>query len=508
MGTKRSWWGTWIVLGALWAILIDQLSVDWEINPQYSYGWFVPLLTAYLFWSRWPSRPEPARPAGWTLLLCATIAVALAFFPTRLIREAAPDWSAVSWSLALQTVALTLAAIAWMGGWNSVRHFAWPICFFLLGVAWPVRFESAVTQGLMQHLAALTAELLGWAGVPALAQGNLLRLSTGVVGVDEACSGVRSLQSMLMASLFLGELNRLPWFARIALVVAGLAIALFFNVVRALVLVTVAIRDGLEAIDKWHDPAGFSILAASFVALCLMVKILNRSPEPFPSTAAARHPWRPLSARIWVPAIAWLATAELATEAWYRSHESPSEARLGWSVRWPETHAEFKDREIAPNVRAMLAYNEGREAAWLHPDGSRWLMFAFKWYAARTSTLSARQHRPEICLPAGGRTLLAEHPPVVIKVGELQIPFRAYEFDSNGEPLHVFFCLWEVGNRDFGTHLRQDFSRESRLQRVFAGQRNLGQQSLEVIISGTASRADAEAAFRAQMQSFLVLQRS
>lgn len=499
--TALHWTGTVVVLGSLWLILINQLRLDWEINPQYGYGWLVPLLTGYLFWSRWPSRPAPEPCAGWWPLALASIAAALAFFPTRVVREAAPDWSGVSWALALEIVFLTLAAVACMGGWKSLRHFAAPICFFLMGVAWPPHLEVPLTQGLMHQLTALTAELLGWGGISATAHGNLLRLRTGFIGVDEACSGVRSLQSMLMASLFLGELYRFNISTRCGVVLAGLAIALFFNIVRALFLVTLAIRHGIGALEKWHDPAGFSILAASFLTLFVLVNFLKR---PLPVASEPRRPWRPLPAAVWMSALAWLALVELATEGWYRSHESANVSRQGWAVRWPATRPGFQERPIASTVRSTLAFSEGREAEWTEPDASRWLMFAFKWRPGRTSTVWARQHRPEICLPGGGSTLLAEYPAITIAVGELRIPFRFYEFDHHGEPLHVFFCLWEVANRDFDRHLGQDSSRESKLQRVATGQRNLGQQSLEVIIAGLGSRAAAEAAFRAQMQACLI----
>ena len=275
------------------------------------------------------------------------------------------------------------------------------------------------------------------------------------------------------------------------------------NVVRALVLVTVAIRQGLGAIESWHDPAGFTILAGSFVALCFVVKLFQSAPAPT-DAATPRRSWRPLPAAIWVPALAWLALTEVATAAWYRAHETPANERRSWSVRWPETRAAFEPLEISPKVRKTLAYDEGREAAWEEADGSRWQMFAFKWLPARTASIAAHWHRPEICLPAGGRTLLAEHPALTIAAGDLRIPFRVYEFDDRGRPLHVFFCLWEEANRGFREHVRQDASRVSRLQRVAAGQRNLGQQSLEVIVTGMGSRAAAEEAFRALMQECLV----
>lgn len=500
-------WATIAVLGALWLILIDQLRLNWSTNPQYSYGWLVPFLAAYLFWQRWLTRPAATRPAFLAFAGLAAALLALAFFPTRLVREASPEWSTVSWALALEVVGLTLAALVYMGGWRTMRHFAWPIGFFLVAVAWPLRFETALTQSLMRHLAGITAEIVSWAGVSAMQDGNLIRLPTGVVGVDEACSGVRSLQSMFMAALFLGELHRLAWLSRLALLVVGLGLALFFNILRALLLVSVAAHSGLPELSKWHDPAGFSILVLSFIVLCFAVRFFPK-PAGFHSPSHAPD-WRPLPTTLIILLGSWLVLTEIATEAWYRSHETGTAQKLAWKIRWPESAPQFQDIPVNANVRSLLAYSEGREAAWREPDGSRWLTFFFKWYPARTSTISARQHRPEVCLPANGRTMRAELAPQIVPVGELQIPFRTYIFEDNGRPLYVFFCLWEVANRDTRqAGWRQDYTTASRLQRVWMGQRNLGQQSLEVILSGPDSPEEAAALFRRQMAALLVAQPS
>ncbi|HEV7402852.1 MAG TPA: exosortase/archaeosortase family protein, partial [Chthoniobacteraceae bacterium] len=481
----------------LWLVDINQLRLDWSTNPQYSYGWLVPFLTAYLIWNRRPSRPRAAAPAHPAWGLAGAVLLAFLLLPTRLVGEATPEWAVVRWTLTLMAVGLTLLAIYHTGGAAMMRHFAWPVCFFLVAVAWPVSLETGLTQSLMHQLARLTAELLGWSGNPARADGNLIHLGTGVLGVDEACSGVRSLQSMLMASLFLGELHRFSTSLRLALVAAGLAIALFFNLVRALLLSSLAIAKGIPAISGWHDPAGFSILAVSFGVLCLLVWFIRRGkPEPSTEEPAATT-WRTVPRWALAGFAGWLVFSEVATEVWYRAHESGAARAPAWSVRWPEKHPEFHEHPITQTVSQALAYNEGRQATWEEPDGTQWQMYAFRWYPGRTSTVAARQHRPEVCLPAAGRTFVEEHAPVVIQGGTAEIPFRTYEFRNQGQPLFVFFCLWETGHRDAAASgLGQGYTRRNLLERVRIGQRNLGQQSVEVIVSGAASPEAATAAFQ------------
>ena len=485
------------LLGGLWLLDVNQLRLDWSTNPQYSYGWLVPLLAAYLVWSRWPSRPRAAEPAHPSWAAWGAALLAFLFLPTHLVGEATPEWAAVRWALTLEVVGLTLLAIYYTAGAAMMRHFAWPICFFLVAVAWPVSLETGLTQGLMHQLARLTAELLSWAGYPALAEGNLIHLGTGVLGVDEACSGVRSLQSMLMASLFLGELHRFSTPMRLALVAAGLAIALFFNLVRALLLSSLAITRGIPAISGWHDPAGFSILGASFGVLCLLVWLLRRrSPEPLTATASTTA-WRTVPRWALAALAAWLAFSETATEAWYRAHEKGAERAPAWTVRWPENQPGFREHPITETVRQALSYDEGRQASWEEHDGTQWQMYAFRWNPGRISTVAARQHRPEVCLPAAGRTLVAEHASTVIQAGAVAVPFRTYEFRNQGQPLFVFFCLWETAQREaLASGLAQAYTRRNLLERVRLGQRNLGQQSVEIIVSGAGSAEAATAAFQ------------
>lgn len=489
-------WATLAVLGSLWCLLINQLRLDWTSNPQYNYGWLVPFLAAYLFANRWSTRPEPSSPGQISMLVALGTALALLLLPTRVIRESAADWSPVSWGLAAEVIGLTLAVLVNAGGWATARHFAWPVCFFLVAVSWPVRFENGVTQGLMQRLAGLTAEILNWAGVSATPQGNLIRLASGVVGVDEACSGVRSLQSMLMASLFLGELNRFSLFGRFGLVLGGLALAVAFNLLRALWLVTIAIHQGMAALEKWHDSAGFSILALSFISLYLLVRFFRKR-APAPVATHVTKSWRPLPAGALGALAGWLALTEIGTELWYRVHENPTAVAHAWAVRWPEQAPGFKNLPVSPSVSSALGCNEGRQAVWGSPGGAQWEMFAFRWYPGRTSTLSARLHRPDICLPAAGRTLVAELPGETVTAGDLRIPFRVYQFDNQGQPLFVFYCLWEVGNHDQDSNdILKEYSPRGRLKRVLAGQRNLGQQSLEVVLAGPDTPKAATLAFR------------
>jgi exosortase len=257
-------WLPVILFGVLWADLVRQLSYTWETSEQYAFGWFVPFLGLALFLKRWLTRPVAQSQSSLFWLTALVTVVALLLLPVRVVYEINPDWPLCSWLMTLMVVGISLYAVFIAGGWNWVRHFAFPICFILVAVQWPYRIENGLTQDLMRVVATLTVELLGWFSIPAVQHGNLIEVSTGVVGISEACSGIRSFQSTLMAALFLGELYQLRWTRRLLLLAGGLATAFCLNIVRTLILAWHASSDGIEALDKWHDPAGMLIFLVSF----------------------------------------------------------------------------------------------------------------------------------------------------------------------------------------------------------------------------------------------------
>src|SRR5450432_1492899 len=134
----------------LWLEIVNQLQSEWSLNPQYGYGWTVPFLAAYIFYQRWTRRPSPAAPRFRSLTIALAAFATAAFFPARLIAVANPDWRLLSWTMALAVVAISLSALYLTGGASWLRHFAFPVLFFLVATPWPAQLEEVVVQTLMR----------------------------------------------------------------------------------------------------------------------------------------------------------------------------------------------------------------------------------------------------------------------------------------------------------------------------------------------------------------------
>ena len=527
--TASKWkvWVPWALFAVLWADLIRQLSYSWETSEQYAFGWFVPFLALALFWRRWLDRPQfpTLNPSSSRLLFIFCLLLCLFLLPLRVVHEINPDWPLCSWLLAMTVVALSLYAVFLMGGWSYVKHFAFPVCFILVAVQWPWRIEHALTQGLMRLVANLTVEILGWFNLPAFQHGNLIEVNTGVVGIDEACSGIRSFQSTLMGALFLGELYLLLWPRRLLLLAGGIMVAFCLNVVRTLILTWHASTSGIAAINKWHDPAGLTIFFISFACLWLLALWLRRSapnsqpstlnPQPSEGPSSILHP--PPSGPLRTPHSAlptylvalgcWAILVIGITEVWYRSHDIRAPGVFHWSVVFPTNNPAYKEIEMSATVRSKIGHDVGSTGAWTGNDGSHWSVYFFRWNPTSiASVLRARIHRPDRCLPAAGLRLVADAGLENFEAAGLQLPFRRYTYETEGKKVHVFFCQWEDGSeKQSGVWSSKQ---GERIRSVLVGRRNLGQQTLEVILTGPETLDEAAQILRKQLPGLIQIETS
>jgi len=499
---RFAWWSAAVALAIFAGTFLVNVAPYWEVNPQYGFGWLVPLLGTFLFWRRWPSRPAPS-PAKWTPARWLLVFVAFAFFPTWLVVQPNPDWRLATWALAIQFVGMALLALYFRGGRAWVCHFAFPVLFVCTAVPWPFGLEFPLVQGLMRTVAAVTVELLPWFDVAAVQHGNLIEVRSGMLGVDEACSGIRSLQGTLMASLFLGEFYWLSVRKRTLLVLAGIVLAFVCNVGRAFLIAYVAARDGLQAVARWHDPAGYTIFTLCLVGVALLALLVGPGVPPA-ETPTSEKRTHPLPGGLFAGVAVWLLVSMAATEGWYRLHEGGEKIR--WALHWPETRKSFTDLPVPEAARDLLLYDEGRTAAWEEPDGSRWSVFFFRWNSGSSrSRVVPRSHRPEICLPASGYTMEDDYGTRVFRVKGIDLPFHSYRFRKGEQDVRVFSCQWQDRAKDAqSAPTAVEWSRWVGLSFVLRGERNLSQQVIQVAMAGYDLPAAAEAALQTQLEEMVV----
>ena len=487
------------LLAVLWLLIFNQQRLEWSVNVIYAYGWAVPAMAGFLLWERSRTRPAaqpPSRP--WVLAGLAAAGVLLfAYLPVRIIQEANPDWVKINWGLAGLGVGLAWLAFALAGGVRQALHFTFPLLFCFTALPWPVWLDNWIVQSLMRGNASVCAELLTWSGTPALAEGNLIQVSERWVNVEEACSGIRSLQTAFMMSLFLGEFHRLTIPRRLGLVAASFGVAFLLNIGRTLLLTRLTVTD--EAlVDRWHDPVGIVAMIVCLAGLWALSEWF-RPDAASPSSASPVAP-RPSSfvlrpafpTAFAVIGIVWLLSAEYFTGAWYRYHERRVPPALVWDVAWPTKAPQFQYGEFAERTLALLKFNSGETASWQVDGAYPWQMYALHWNPGRVSKFLSSAHHPTVCLPATGLQLVRELGGWECVVNGVRMPFSTYLFAQNGQDVYVFHAIIETRPRDAGesvTYRQVDTS--ERLRSVWRGERNLGQSVIGIALMGASSPGDA-----------------
>jgi exosortase len=486
-----------------WIFFFLELSDEWHVNAQYGYGYVVPLIGVVLIWRRFRKRPAPSPSKA---ILPGLIAAVLLFFllPLDLIFEANPEWRLLYWLHGFLVLALSFCFLYRAGGWSWVKYFAPPLIFMLIAVPWPMQMEQSVIQSLMRFVAGMTTVVIGFFGIPAVQHGNLIEVATGVVGIDEACSGVRSLQSALMLSLFLGELYLFRSGRRIALLVASLITVLFANVVRTSFLTWTAATHGLQQMQSVHDFAGQLVMIIVLPTLFGLAYWMGRKQvesvnEPGSRVAVIRTMprWVAVSAFVWI-GVSWALT-----QAWYRSHETNLTFSPQWSVVWPTRAPEFKKTVIPQESLAILRCSHSQSAAWQDASENQWSAFYLRWDAGKNSAQLAFGHRPDICFPASGAELVGNNGFISVDAGGFDLPFRYLTFQNGERLLHVFYCLWSDCSSPNEESIPEDGSWRSRMQAVLAARRNLGQQVLEVVLIGPEDNSAAVAMFKRQLPQII-----
>ena len=450
--------GCWALLVAAWTWTIWSCAEYWRANPNYSYGWIVPMLgLAYaarrltLAQGENIARPIFAVPI-WLIVYFGIVAAAI-FFGLEFAREQVWHPIIVIWAIAFVPITLTLLACWLAGGGTLLRAELFPILFFLTAVPWPPRFEQPITAGLMQAVAAATTALLHWFGIPAQTAGGAITLRTGVVGITEACSGMRSLQAGIMFGLAMGEWFLLRPLRRIALLFLAIALAFATNLIRTVALSLQAEWHGLDAVEKIHDLTGTLAVTALVVAIWICARALRlrhhasahlgfeslrvrlRAVGAAIPTTLQRAALAILIAGVFGIAIAQIVSAKIETRdqtqtaPFFSVREDPSQTQVQlprdvWNELHPTSGEYIRIRNPRPGAGETFHF------FWKPSPWNRFVLV----------------HRPDICMPGIGWESVGPPESITIDFSGRQTQFHLFRFRRGDIQALELWGVWRNGD--------------------------------------------------------------
>ena len=237
---SRVWWVQGAVLtlliGLLYYEVIRRLILQWVNDPNFSHGFFVPLFSVYLLWQRRERLSELQLRPSWTGLAVMAAAIALL-----VVGVLGAELFLSRTSLLLLLAGLVVQLL----GWNWLQAMTFPLAFLFLMIPIPAILFNQIAFPLQLLAARMATAMLSLFGVPVLREGNVIQLASMSLEVVEACSGIRSLVSLLTLALIYGYLLEPSWLRRTLLALASIPIAVMANAVRVM---------GTGILGQYWDP--------------------------------------------------------------------------------------------------------------------------------------------------------------------------------------------------------------------------------------------------------------
>jgi exosortase len=258
-----------LALSAAWIYfpVVTKLASQWWHDPNFSHGFFVPLFSAYVLWDQRKGlarlRPNPA----WSGLLLLVVAMMIL-----IIGSLGAELFLARFSLLLTMAALVIFLL----GWSYMRAWLFPWAFLILMIPIPSIVFNQVTFPLQLLASKVAAMVLPWLGVPVLREGNVIQLPAMALQVAEACSGIRSLLSLVTLSIIYGYMLERRIAVRVVLALASIPIAVAANSSRIIGTgLLVQYWDPEKAEGFFHTFSGWLIFVVSLSLLFLVHKAIG-----------------------------------------------------------------------------------------------------------------------------------------------------------------------------------------------------------------------------------------
>jgi exosortase len=163
------------------------------------------------------------------------------------------------------------------------RCLIFPAGIWLLSEPLLTEAETSLSSYVLAPIAATVAQVFDVVGAPISRQGNLLLMPDyGRVGVEEACSGIRSFSACLYAGSFLGALMLRKLWKQLLLLLFAVIVAGALNFLRTVFLTTWAYRNGTGSIEgRIHDTAGYLVLGLTVGSLFLLLRCFNSGQQKY-----------------------------------------------------------------------------------------------------------------------------------------------------------------------------------------------------------------------------------
>ncbi len=240
-----------------------------EDNSYYSHGFLIPLVSAYLIWQKREQLASLQVKPALSGLFIAAGALGLHLIGGSIF--------AIGSFSGLTLIPVLIGLSLFLYGTEITRQILVPILFLFFMVPMPQVLLIAITFKMKMLAASAAVTLVQWMGLNIQGMGSTLLLPTGILTVENECSGISSLISILTLSVLVAYSMQTAWHKRTALVLASIPIALGANIARIVFLILASYIYGIEIASKGilHYGAGIILWGVAIALLVALWKVME-----------------------------------------------------------------------------------------------------------------------------------------------------------------------------------------------------------------------------------------
>ena len=252
---------------AYWTI-VPYMVQQWNNDANYSHGFIVPVISGYFIYERRRELLDAeSAPSNWGLLLILAGVLQLC------IGYVAFELYTMRSSLVVVLAGLTLFLL----GTRVFRIMLLPLLYLFFMVPLPYIVYDSVAFPLKQFVAKYSVAVLQLMGVVIIREGNVLMLPETTLEVADACSGIRSLVSLLALAVAFAAMTQKSTLKRCIMVFSAIPIAILTNALRVIVTGILAQYWGSKAAEGFfHEFAGLAVFGVALVLLAGLGSLLRK----------------------------------------------------------------------------------------------------------------------------------------------------------------------------------------------------------------------------------------
>lgn len=257
------------LLAGMYYQIVPDMVKDWYQDENYSHGFLVPIIAGYFLWQRWPALKEQlVKPDGWGLMVIVWGVLQL------LAGWLGTEHFTMRTSL---IVLLTGMTLFWFG-LEVLKGMALPLGYLIFMVPIPYLIYDMLAFPLKLFVTKVSVAFLKIVGVVVMREGNIIMFPATTLEVADACSGIRSLISLLALAVAYAFLMQTSTLRRWIIICSAVPIAVATNALRVIVTGILAQWWGARAAEGFfHEFAGMAVFVLAMVMLVSFGELLRRT---------------------------------------------------------------------------------------------------------------------------------------------------------------------------------------------------------------------------------------